>query len=159
MPSVYEILHVGLTNETVNVDTLDRTQIRFQGSELLDSGVNRSKYELANGDSETPLQIEVDSIFDPRARGGVGETRYTIRMSTTELITEEGVSEPLWKEPVTVGLFIRVGGRGFKAQSLYMKSMLSNLFALTYKTVTTNEGDVQVLDDLSQFFTEELWTV
>lgn len=158
MTTTYSILSMGTTNELINIDTLDRSQLTrsVKGSKELANGGSRRVFRLSTSDPTQPLYIEIDSIYDEK--GGelkAGETRFTVRLISRQVITDDTTGEELYNAPIQVGLFITTEGQGFRDTSALM-SLIMNLFSLVHDgTIVSNEVATTVLDRWAQFGVED----
>lgn len=147
---------VGATNETLNVDTITRANLGQRKTVETPNGYS-TEYILTTGDSSLEYIVTVNANYDPKGNGGTGVSRYTIRVTSRQITTDDTTGEVLLNNPIEAGVFLSVPGKGMTDVTL-AKGLLQNAFALTYPSVTTSEADSGVLDSLANFITGGLYS-
>lgn len=152
MTTTLVMAKLGSTNEAVNVDAIDRANLKIRSTEQTNDGY-RTIFVLATGNSADEVTVTVNANFDPKANDGEGASRYTIRLKTWLIETDDTTGEVLYRQPAEFGVFMTLPGLGVRDASLVMQALM-NCFSLVYQTVTTNEPDTVVITSLANFITE-----
>jgi hypothetical protein len=152
MTYTLSIPKLGSTDELVNVDVFDRADLKVRATKETPKGFF-TEYVLATGSAADEVMVAVNATYDPKHNGGEGRTSYTVTL-TSKLVETDDVSGIVTNRgAIGSGFFFFHPGKGVEDSSLIRK-LLGNAFGLSYTSVTSNEMNTAVIDDLGNFITE-----
>lgn len=151
MTTTTVVAKTGTTNEVLNVDTFNRANLALRKTTVTANGL-MTEYVNSSGDSRVEVVAQVSANFDPKANNGYGASRYTCRLKSWVIETDDTSGEVLLEQPCEAGWFLTVPGKGMQDVTLFM-TFLQNAFALAYPSVTAQEASEAALAELANFVT------
>lgn len=105
------------------------------GEERPNANTVKYNFTLASGPDSDPVKANFEVNQNPKARGGKGETKFTIRLETS-IVTLEGdgtSGDVVDRDSIEAGIYFHAPGIGYDDHNA-MRDFLSALFCLTMDT-------------------------
>jgi hypothetical protein len=147
------ITKLGTNDEAVNIDAVDRSLFRVRKTEPTKSGGLVTTFVYSSGANSDEVLAIVSANYDPKALDGFGQSRYSIRITSHFLETDDTTGERVIDQPIEAGVFINFPGQGIMSTALAL-SLLQNAWSLCYDQVASQEADETVMSDLGNFIPE-----